>query len=131
MNSRDRGTAATEIAFAVTIMLGVVLFVAGAARVTSTNGEVQSAARAAARAAAAGRSSGEAQGLASQAAAAALANSRCIGVSAGAAGYSAGGQVQVTVTCTLPMGSTSAVGFDSSRTVTAVATERVEVLRGD
>lgn len=131
MNGRDRGTAATEVAFAVMIMFAVILMVAGAARVTSANGEVQSAARAAARAAAAGRDGSEAVGLAQQAAAAALVDSNCGDVHADVKGFAPGGQVAVTVTCTLPMGSTSAVGFDAARTVSAVATERVEVVRGE
>lgn len=128
---RDRGTAATEVAFAVTIMLGVILMVVGASRVTSANGEVQSAARAAARAAAAARDGSEASGLAQQAASAALFDSNCGGVQASVSGFSPGGQVRVTVTCELAMGSTSAVGFTATRTVSAVATQRVEVLRGD
>lgn len=128
---RDRGTAATEMAFAVTVMLLAIMFAVGASRVVNANGEIKSAARSAARAAAAGRDDIEADALARAAAKRALSDSECGGVTATLDSFAIGGAATVTVTCTIPMGSTSIAGFGSSRSLTASASERVDSLRGD
>ena len=130
----DAGTAGVETAIALTALLLVVFFAVGAVRITGTNGDVGTAARAAARAAASERTAGSGRSLAGAVAGQILADRglACIGgpaIETSGAGVP-GGVVTVTVTCNVDLGDVVFDGFPGSRAVSASATEYVDALRG-
>ena len=126
---RDRGSAGVEAALAVTALLGVALFTVGALRVTTTSGDVGSAARAGARAEASARAD-QRGSLAEPVVDAALAE-RGVACSDLDVDVDPSPEVvTVTVTCTVVLGDVGPGGFSSNRTVSASATEAIDAVRG-
>lgn len=131
----DAGSAGIETAFAVTALLLVLFFVVGGMRIVGANGDVSSAARAGARAAATARTRGGADSDARAVVSEALTGRgvACSGgpqVSVAGTGV-AGGAVTVTVTCNVSLQDVVIAGFPGSRTVTVMAVEYVDRIRGD
>lgn len=126
----DRGSAGIETPIAVTALFLVVIFVVGAARIMTHDGEVASAARAGVRAAAAARNSDDAYQRAVAAVAESLSTSACAGPpQVTVSGWAPGATVTVTVTCSTNLSGVRTLFDDREVTVTAV--EYVDLLRGE
>ncbi len=120
----------------VVILLPAVLLLFGLvvafSRTTTTSEHVQHAAAVGARAAASAQTLGGANALATQVVTDSLAQ---VGMSCGppavAGNFTPGGQVTVTVTCTVNLGDVTRLGpIPASRTFTASATEPIDRIRG-
>lgn len=131
----DAGSAGIEAGLAIAALVTMMLFIVGALRVTTTNGDVDAAARAAARAAAAAPSTSIAEAEAAAVASSMLASRgvACAGgpkVSVTGAGV-AGSLVTATVTCTISLADVVLVkGFPGSTTATSTAVEFTDTTRG-
>lgn len=127
---RDRGSAAVETPIAVGALFLVIVFVVGATRIMTHEGEMASAARAGARAAAAARNPAEAQQRASAAVTEALGKSACAGApGVQVIGWAPGATVRVEVTCMTDLNGLQTL-YDGNRDVTVSAVEYVDLLRG-
>ncbi|ROO62985.1 hypothetical protein EDC02_4994 [Micromonospora sp. Llam0] len=126
----DRGTVAVELAIGVPMLVLVVLIAAAAFVMGRANLDVNAAAGAAARAASLARSATTATSAAVSAATANLAD-RCAGltIDVDTGGFRRGGQVRVTVSCTVTTRGLTGIGLPGSTTFTATATSPIDVFR--
>lgn len=130
----DRGDAGPlEAVILMPVVLLLFAFVVAAGRATSAANDVEHAARVGARAAVAAQTAGGAEVRAREAAAASLADSglSCASSSVDVASApSPGESMTVTVTCVASMSDIVQFGVPGSKTLTASATEVVDVVRG-
>ena len=126
----DRGSVAAELAVSVPILVLVVLIAVASYAMARANLHVNAAAAAGARAASLARSATAATSAATEAANADLAG-RCarlsIDVDTGA--FRRGGQVRVTVSCTVTTHGLTGIALPGSTTFTATATSPIDVYR--
>jgi Flp pilus assembly protein TadG len=117
----ERGSAATEFAIVVPLLLIFVLFMVLAGRLALAHGEADNAARDAARAASVARSAGQATSNARQTAAATLTTAgiscRSFSVAADTTLFRPGGAVTVQVACTAALHDLGLLGVPGSRTL--------------
>jgi len=124
---------ATELVILVPIFMMLFLLVVFCGRVINAKGVVEGAARDAARAASIARSAGDASAAASGAASTDLAGMgsvKCAFSSAAVSGWAPGGEVQVNVSCTIPLADLSMLGIPGSKTITATQRAPVDRFRG-
>ncbi|MEY9969287.1 Flp pilus assembly protein TadG [Streptacidiphilus sp. MAP12-16] len=131
---RDRGSAATETALIMPLLIMLLLLSIGSGRLVSARQDVDQAAHAAARAASLARSPGEAVRAAQQAAATALASAglACSHLDANisTADYHPGGQVGVSLACTASLSGLTGVPMPGHHTVQATSTSVIDTYRG-
>ncbi|WP_412538656.1 TadE family protein [Longispora sp. K20-0274] len=127
----DRGGVSVEMAIAVPMTVLMLVLLVGAFNYSRGIVNVNSAAGSAARAASQARSVPAAQ-QAAQASAHANLDSRCVRVAAtvDTSSIVRGGQVAVTVTCTVSTKGLTGVGVGGSLDITATATSPLDVYRG-
>ncbi len=117
-----------------TVLVIMMMFAAGALRVTTTRGDVAVSARAGARAASNSYNQASGEAAASQVVQEILMERgvACPAPLVDAAGdWSPGGFIEVTVTCTVDLSDVTLAGFGGSETIVRSATERVDLLRGE
>ncbi|WP_018352063.1 TadE/TadG family type IV pilus assembly protein [Longispora albida] len=132
MNRReDRGGVSVEMAIAVPMVVLMLFLLIGGFNYSRGQIAVSSAAGSAARAASLQRSPAGAQAAAIASAHANL-DSRCARVTAAVntGSFQRGGQVAVTVTCTVSTRGLTGVGLGGSLDITASATSPLDVYRG-
>lgn len=130
----DRGSAAVEAAIIAPAVIALLLLVVLAGRVVHAEGEVQSAANAAARAGSQQRTEAAAVAVAED-----TANENLVDAGLSCTPLAEvtvepdvqpGGQVQVTVVCTVQLGDMALLNMPGTRTFQATATEVVDTFRG-
>jgi Flp pilus assembly protein TadG len=126
----DRGSVAVELAIGVPMLVLVVLIAAAAFVMARANLDVNAAASAAARAASLARGAAAATTDATNAATANLAG-RCasLTIDVDTSGFRRGGQVRVTVSCTVTTRGLTGIGLPGSTTFTATATSPIDIYR--
>lgn len=126
----DRGTVAVELAIGVPMLVLVVLIAAAAFVMGRANLDVNAAAAAGARAASLARSATTATSAATSAAKANLAG-RCVSltIEVDTGGFRRGGQIRVTVSCTVTTHGLTGIGLPGSTTFKATATSPIDVYR--
>lgn len=129
----EGGLTSLELAVLTPFVICMILLVVGMGRVAHGRQLVEQSAYAGARAAALATSAGQAQSDGQAAAASMLAQAdvSCTGlvVAVDTAAFAAGGQVDVTVTCTADLTELALSGLPGSMTVTAAATAPLETYR--
>lgn len=125
----DGGSMSAEVVLVAPLLVLLVLLVLAMGRVALLQGDVDAAARDAARAASVERTPGEAA-AAAQAALAAVATPdyECAPAALGGT-FAAGGQVQVTVRCTVPMRTLTGLGLGTSITLDSTGAAPLETYR--
>jgi Flp pilus assembly protein TadG len=130
----DRGNAVTETVLVVPILLLVALFVVFVGRITSTNHDIDGAARDAARAASIAATPDSAIAAAQATTTATLAGRhvRCneLAVNVDTTAFTAGGNVTVSVACTVSLADVAGLLVPGSATLHAHAVEVVDRYRG-
>ncbi|WTW98223.1 pilus assembly protein [Streptomycetaceae bacterium NBC_01309] len=130
----ERGSAAVELVLLVPLLILVLLLVVALGRFASARGLVDDAAHQAARAASLTRSAAAAEQAAYQAAHAALdgAGVTCTGlaVTVDTGGFTPGGRVRVTVSCTVSLAEMTALGLPGHRTLKGEASSVLDEHRG-
>ncbi|WP_326550113.1 TadE family protein [Micromonospora sp. NBC_01813] len=126
----DRGTVAVELAIGVPMLVLVVLIAAAAFVMGRANLDVNAAAAAGARAASLARTPPAATSAATSAATANLAD-RCVSltIDVHTGGFHRGGQVRVTVACTVTTRGLTGIGLPGATTFEATATSPIDVFR--
>ncbi|MEU4217176.1 hypothetical protein [Actinoplanes sp. NPDC026623] len=126
----DRGTVTVELAIGIPMLVLVVLLVAATYAMGRANLDVNAAAAAGARAGSLARNAHAATSVATDAARANLAG-RCarLAIDVATGGFRRGGQVRVTVSCTVTTRGLTGIGLPGSTTFTASATSPIDVYR--
>lgn len=126
----DQGSVAVELAIAIPMLVLVVLIVAATFVMGRATVDVNSAAAAGARAASLARNGNAATSAATSAARANLAG-RCarLSIDVATGGFRRGGQVRVTVSCTVTTRGLTGIGLPGSSTFKASATSPIDVYR--
>lgn len=130
----EHGSAGVGLAMGATALVIVMMFAAGALRVTTTRGDVSAAARAGARAASNSYNQPSGEAAAGEVVKAILADRgvACPSPQVAADGdWTPGGFINVTVTCTVDLSDVLLAGFSGQETIERTATERVDLLRGE
>ncbi|MFD0887658.1 TadE/TadG family type IV pilus assembly protein [Streptosporangium algeriense] len=122
----ERGSLSAETVLLAPVFLLFLLFLVGAGRIVEAQGEVNGAARDAARAASVERTRSEAESAADEAAKASLSGQCEPDVSLTGTDWKAGGQVKVTVTCSLDL---EFLGFGAAKEMRGDAVAPLEQLR--
>lgn len=132
----DAGTMALELALLTPLLVAFMMVMVGLGRVVEAQSQVDGAARDAARAASLARNPSAAQAAATDAAAATLegtANKKwCENTPSAPVDFSEwrrGGQVSVTVHCSIDLTGLSLIGFIPSKSMTGTATAPIDTLR--
>ena len=129
----DAGLMALELAILTPVVLVMLLVVVAFGRVTHGRALVDQSASAAARAASLAATPGQANADAAQAARATLTsaglNCTAAGVDVDTSAFRNGGQVAVTVTCTVDLSATAMAGLPGSLAMQASAVSPIEVHR--
>jgi len=130
MTAGQRGGAAVELVLATPLIVVLLLFVVFLGRITTTKAELQDAAHSAARAASLARTPADAVTAARQMADAALGSRHLtcspLAVAVDTATFRPGGEVVVTVTCTVDLGDLGALHVPSSQTFSTRLTEPID-----
>ena len=130
MSASQRGGAAVELVLATPVIVVLLLFVVFLGRITTTEAELQDAAHSAARAASLARTPAVAVTAARQMAVAALGNRHLtcspLAVAVDTATFRPGGEVVVTVTCTVDLADLAALHLAGSHTFSTSFTEPVD-----
>jgi Flp pilus assembly protein TadG len=131
----ERGAAATELVLIAPVLISMLLLVALGGRPLLAGGDVEGASRDAARAASLERDRGAAVAAARKAAEASLADRgiTCVRLEAPLApttNFRPGGTVTVDVSCDVSLASLSLIRVPGRQTVSATATEVIDVYRG-
>ena len=130
----DGGNAVTETVLLVPALLLVALFVVFVGRISSTNHDIQAAARNAARAASIATTADTATTAANNTAAATLLGQhvRCddLGVDVDTTNFTAGGNVAVSIRCTVSLTDVAGLLVPGSTTLRARAVEVIDRYRG-
>lgn len=126
----DQGAVAVELAIGIPMLVLVVLLVAATYAMGRANLDVNAAAAAGARAGSLARNAHAATSAATDAARANLA-SRCahLSVDVATSGFRRGGQVRVTLSCTVTTRGLTGIGLPGSTTFKASATSPIDVYR--
>lgn len=120
-----------EMIVLIPVLFAFVLLIVAGGRYVQRQGQVDSAARDAARAASLARSAGEARSAADQAIAASidLGASQCAPASLAGTSFVAGGQVSVSISCTVRWSDLGLVGLPGSTTVRGRSVAPLDVYR--
>ena len=133
--SRERGSAAAELVLVTPLLILLLLFAVAAGRLVQGKLDVDSAAQQAARAASEARTPQAASAQAQQVAQAALAGQSVscdpAVITPDLGNFVPGGEVTVTVTCTVRLSDLSLLHVPGSETITATFTSPVDTYRGD
>lgn len=133
--SRERGSAAAELVLVTPLLILFLLFAVAAGRLVQGRLDVDSAAQQAARAASEARTPQAAAAQAQQVAQAALAGQSVscdpAVITPDLGDFVPGGEVTVTVTCTVRLSDLSLLHVPGSETITATFTSPVDTYRGD
>ena len=133
LGEREEGSVATELVLLTPLLLLMLLFVVALGRTVSARLDVDGAAAQAARAASIARDPATATAMAQQTATTALGsdNVTCghLTVNTDTADFTPGGQVQVTVTCTVDLADLVGLRLPASQTVTSTSTSVIDVYR--
>ena len=133
--SRERGSAAAELVLVTPFLFLLLLFAVAAGRLVQGKLDVDSAAQQAARAASLARTPQAASAQAQQVAQAALAGQSVscdpAVITPDLGDFVPGGEVTVTVTCTVRLSDLSLLHIPGSETITATFTSPVDTYRGD
>ncbi|RSM65120.1 TadE family protein [Actinoplanes sp. ATCC 53533] len=126
----DQGTVAVEMAIGIPMLVLVVLLVAATYTMGRANLDVNAAASAGARAGSLARNANAATSAATNAARANLAG-RCarLSIDVATGGFRRGGNVRVTVSCTVTTRGLTGIGLPGSATFKASATSPIDVYR--
>ncbi|MER7207080.1 TadE/TadG family type IV pilus assembly protein [Streptosporangium sp. NPDC000239] len=122
----ERGSLSAEAVLLAPVFLLFLLFLVGAGRIVEAQGEVNGAARDAARAASVERTRSDAESAADEAAKGSLSGQCEPDVSLAGTDWKAGGQVKVTVTCSLDL---DFLGFGAAKDMRGDAVAPLEQLR--
>jgi Flp pilus assembly protein TadG len=129
----ESGSVATELVLLTPLLILMLLFVVALGRTVSARLEVDGAAAQAARAASIARDPATATAMAQQTATAALGSDgvTCghLTVATDTAGFAPGGQVQVTVTCTVDLADLVGLRLPASQAISSTATSVVDQYR--
>ena len=129
----DSGASTVEMVILVSVLVAIMVLIVGLGRWSYSKERVQQAATAASRAASLGTSTDDASQRADNAAEAALSSAglACtdMDVQTSSGGFVAGGQVTVTVTCTVNLSDSVMAGLPGSSLVTATSTVPLENYR--
>jgi Flp pilus assembly protein TadG len=129
----ESGSVATELVLLTPLLIVMLLFVVALGRTVSARLEVDGAAAQAARAASIARDPTTAAAMAQQTATAALGSDgvTCghLTVATDTAGFAPGGQVQVTVTCTVDLADLVGLRLPASQAISSTATSVVDQYR--
>lgn len=129
----DEGSVAAELVLLTPLLLLMLLFVVALGRTVSARLDVDGAAAQAARAASIARDPTTATAVAQQTATTALGSDKVtcgnLTVSTDTADFTPGGQVQVTVSCTVDLADLVGLRLPASQTVTSTATSVIDVYR--
>jgi Flp pilus assembly protein TadG len=133
--SRERGSAAAELVLVTPLLILFLLFAVAVGRLVQGRLDVDSAAQQAARAASEARTPQAAGAQAQQVAQAALAGQSVscdpAVITPDLGDFVPGGEVTVTVTCTVRLSDLSLLHVPGSETITATFTSPVDTYRGD
>jgi len=133
--SRQDGAVSTELAVLTPLLIGFVLLVVFAGRVTQAEGDVANAAQEAARAASltAGPQAAEEAAAATVSAnlASATVSCRQLEVNIDTSDFTAGGRVAVTVSCDADFADLAMLAVPGTRTFSATAVEIIDAYRAD
>ena len=133
--SRERGSAAAELVLVTPFLILLLLFAVAAGRLVQARLDVDSAAQQAARAASLARTPQAAAAQAQQVAQAALAGQSVTCdpavVTPDLGDFTPGGEVTVTVTCTVNLSDLSLLHIPGSETITAAFTSPIDTYRGE
>ena len=132
--SRERGSAAAELVLVTPFLFLLLLFAVAAGRLVQGRLDVDSAAQQAARAASLARTPAAASAQAQQVAQAALAGQPVTCdpavITANTSDFTPGGEVTVTVSCTVSLSGLSLLHIPGSETITATFTAPIDTYRG-
>ena len=130
----DRGSAAAELVLVTPFLFLLLLFAVAAGRLVQGKLDVDSAAQQAARAASLARTPAAASAQATQVAQAALAGQSVscdpAVITADTGDFVPGGEVTVTVTCTVRLSDLSLLHIPGTETITSTFTSPIDVYRG-
>lgn len=133
--SRERGSAAAELVLVTPFLFLLLLFAVAAGRLVNARLDVDSAAQQAARAASLARTPQAASAQATQVAQAALAGQSVscdpAVITPDTGDFVPGGEVTVTVTCTVHLSDLSLLHVPGSETITATFTAPIDTYRGN
>ena len=133
--SRERGSAAAELVLVTPLLILFLLFAVAAGRLVQGKLDVDSAAQQAARAASLARTPQAASAQAQQVAQAALAGQSVscdpAVITPDLGDFVPGGEVTVTVTCTVRLSDLSLLHIPGSETITSTFTSPVDTYRGE
>jgi len=133
LGGSDEGSVATELVLLTPLLLLMLFFVVALGRTVSARLDVDGAAAQAARAASIARDPTTANAMAQQTATTALGsdNVTCghLTVSTDTADFTPGGQVRVTVSCTVDLADLVGLRLPASQTVSSTATSVIDVYR--
>lgn len=134
MSARQRGGAAIELVLATPLIVLLLLFVVFLGRITTTQAELQDAVHSAARAASLARSASDALSAAQQMANASLANRHLtcspLAVAVDTASFRPGGEVMVTLSCTVSLADLGALHVPAAETFSTSFTESIDRFEG-
>jgi len=130
----DRGSAAAELVLITPLLIVILLLIVAAGRLTDARLQVDSAARQAARAASLARDPAAAAAQADATARAALASEHItcnpMSVSPDTGAFRPGGEVTVTVSCTVSLSGLALLRLPGAETLTASFSSPVDAYRG-
>jgi len=134
-SSRERGSAAAELVLVTPFLVLLLLFAVAAGRLVTARLDVDSAAQQAARAASLARTPQAASAQAQQVAQAALAGQSVTCdpavITPDTGDFTPGGEVTVTVTCTVRLSDLSLLHIPGSETITSTFTAPIDTYRGE
>jgi Flp pilus assembly protein TadG len=129
----DRGSAAVELVLVTPLLLMMLMLIVAAGRLVLARSQVSDAAAQAARAASLAADAGAAGPAAAAAALAALSSDTItcgrLAVTADTADFTPGGQVSVTVSCTVALGGLALLRLPGSETLTATVAAPIDEFR--
>ena len=129
----EAGAVATELVLLTPLLILMLLFVVALGRLAGARLEVDGAAAQAARAASIARDPATATAMAAQTAVAALGSDHVtcahLTVNTDVAGFAPGGQVAVTVTCTVGLSDLVGLRLPAAQSITSTATSVVDTYR--
>lgn len=132
--SGDRGGVTTELVLLTPLLLVMLLFIVFAGRMATARGRVINASRDAARAASIARSPSAAEQAAHEAAEATLADKsitcRPLVVDPDVRRFEPGGEVSVTVRCTIELGDLTLLEIPGERSFESTSVEVIDTFRG-
>ena len=133
LRADESGSVATELVLLTPLLILMLLFVVALGRTVSARMEVDGAAAQAARAASIARDPATATAMAQQAATSALGSDHVtcgdLTVTTDTADFAPGGQVQVTVTCTVDLADLLGLRLPASRAISSTATSVIDTYR--